>query len=57
METQERLLECLLECPFCGTENPPEVARWNYDQSSYDAICQGCGKKFSKTERLEWSAG
>jgi transcription elongation factor Elf1 len=51
METQEPLLEC----PFCGTDNPPEAARWN-DDESYEAICQNCGKKFSKTVQLEWSA-
>ena len=52
METQEPLLAC----PFCGTDNPPESARWNDDdESSYEAICQGCGKKFSKTVQLEWS--
>ena len=52
METQERLLEC----PFCGTDNPPESARWNDEESSYEAICQSCGKRFSKTVQLEWSA-
>jgi hypothetical protein len=52
METQERLLECPCSC----TDNPPEAARWNDDdESSYEAICQGCGKKFSKTVQLEWS--
>jgi len=40
METQERLLEC----PFCGTVNPTEAARWNDEESSYEVICQSCGK-------------
>jgi hypothetical protein len=52
MDSQERLLEC----SFCGTDNPPEAARWNYGENSYEAICQSCGKKFSKTVQLEWSA-
>ena len=52
METQE----ALLECPFCGTDNSPEAARWNDDENSYEAICQSCGKKFSKAVQLEWSA-
>ena len=52
METQEPLLEC----PFCGTDHPPDAARWNAHESSYEAICQSCGKKFSKTVELEWSA-
>jgi hypothetical protein len=46
----------LLECPLCGTDNPPEAARWNDDGGSYEAICQSCGKKFAKTVQLEWSA-
>jgi hypothetical protein len=52
METQERLLEC----PLCGTDNPPQTARWNDEESSYEAICQSSGKKFSKTVQLEQSA-
>jgi transcription elongation factor Elf1 len=52
METQEQLLEC----PFCGTEHPPEAARWTDDESSCEAICQTCGKKFSKIVQLELSA-
>lgn len=52
METQE----LLLECPFCAADNPPEATRWNDDESSYEAICQSCGKKFAKTVQLEWSA-
>ena len=55
METQEELLEC----PFCGLEQPPDAARWDSDER-FEAICQGCGKKFCGTVRqnadLEWSA-
>jgi hypothetical protein len=55
METQEQLLEC----PFCGLEQPPDVAGWTSDEG-FEAICQGCGKKFCGTIRscadLEWSA-
>jgi transcription elongation factor Elf1 len=43
METQEQLLEC----PFCGLEQPSESARWNEEETSYEMICQECGKKFA----------
>jgi transcription elongation factor Elf1 len=47
METEEQLLEC----PFCGLEQPSETALWNSEETSYEAICQGCGKKFGGTVR------
>ena len=55
METQGQLLEC----PFCGLEQPLDVAGGTSDEG-FEAICQGCGKKFcgtaGSTADLEWSA-
>src|ERR1700732_4129901 len=49
METQERLLEC----PFCGTDNPPEAARWNDDENSYERSVRVAGR--SSPRPCNWS--
>jgi hypothetical protein len=63
MESREELLksqEQLLECPFCRLEQPPDAALWNPEETSYETICQACGRKFYGTIRtdaeFEWSA-
>lgn len=38
--------EQLLECPWCGENQPAESARWDQDGTAYETICQTCCKKF-----------